>query len=414
MTISPNIATNIQQINSKQSMSTSSVLESVKDSCNQILTSDKSLIVSSNNTEPSCSYYKNNLQTSLKIKTEQININNVLSQGTYRNEEDSVIVIYSSDEENGLEFVLPNIKIELEKMHVDSKPATELYPSTTKDESKLNVLESPIHFQRNETVSEDDDDDDIIFIPPISNSNNNNTLINSNDSDDDYNSKCPEVFEPLPSRAIIKRGKTKVLVENENVIKTRARSEKIINNKKKAEKMTTDQNKQIIQERRLKLQKLARDKLSILSPEKKVSNTMLLTGVDYINKCSTTEKLKKKTRISRLQNSSYDCIPSTSKLQLATEIDKNITLSNANQVKFNNQEKTSKINFINNISSLSSKIELLNFAYFDTLSIICKWNAVWLRVSLNCLIQLKFLLFQIIKVYVICRKKSLLINLHHW
>lgn len=402
MTISPNNTTNMQQINCKQSMSTSSVLESVKDSYNQILTSEKSIISPSNNTELSCSHYKDNVQTSVKIKTEPININNVLSQGTYRNEEDSVIVIYSSDEENDLELVLPDIKIELEKMHADSKSASELYPSTSKGENKLNLPEWSIHCQRNETVSEnddDDDDDDIIFVPPKSNSNsnnNNNTLINSNDTDSDYNIKCPKIIEPLPLRPIIKRGKTKVLVENENIIKTRARSEKIINNKKKTEKITTDQNKQIIQERRLKLQKLGEDKLSILSAEKNVSNKMLLTGDDYINKCSTTEKLKKKTRISRLQNNSYDCIPSTSKLQVATEVDKKITLSTEKQNKLNIQEKTSKIDFTNNISSSSSKTDLLNFAYFDTLSIICKWNAVWLHVSLKFFKYFIFLLFQII------------------
>lgn len=358
ITVSPNTTNNLQQIHFKQSLSTSAVLKSVKGSNSQIITTEKCMTDRLNDREPSCSHYENDLQPSVKIKTEPININNVLSQGTYRNEEDSVIVIYSSDEENNLESLIPNIKIELEQMHVDSKSTTDSSPSTSKGE---NLREWSIHCQRNETVSEDEDDDDIIYIPPESNSNIINTLLDTNDSDSDCNSRCLKVIEPLPLRANIRRGKkkTEVLVENENIMKTRARSEKRLNNKKKAEEITADQNKQIIQERRLKLQQLAEDKLS---------NKTQLTDDHYIDKCSTTENLKKKTRISRLQNRNNDCIPSTSKLHLATEVEKNF--------KFNNPEKTSK-----NVGSSSSKMNLLSFTYFDTLSIICKWNAVWLHVS---------------------------------
>lgn len=379
VTISSNTTNNIQQINSKHSTSTSAVLKPIKDSISQELCSEKSIIDPLNNIVPSCSHY-NDIPNSVKIKTEPININNVLSQGTYRNEEDSVIVIYSSDEDSNLDSILPNIKIELENMHVDSKSITDSFPHTSKVENKSNLPEWSIHCQRNETVSEDDDDDDLIYIPPESSSSNNNVLMDSNDSDSDNNSKFPKVIEPLPLRTNTRRGKTKVLVENENIIKTRARSERRLNNKKEAKEFTADQNKQIIQERRLKLQQLAAKKSSSLSTEEKISKKNPLAIDDCIDKCSTTEKLKKKTRISRLQSNNNDCVPSTSKLHLAKGVEKTMS-STENQVKFNNKEKTSKINLPTNFSSSSSKVDPVNFAYFDTLSIICKWNAVWLHVS---------------------------------
>jgi len=172
-----------------------------------------------------------------------------------------------------------------------------------------------------------------------------------------------------------KRGQTKLLVENEYIIKTRAKSEKIIHSKKKAAEVIVDQNKQIIQERQMRLKKLATNN-SI--------NENASTNDNFIDKPSTIGKLKKKSRISRLeQTNNGNCIPSTSKSHLPIlEVDKKVGFNFKEITTINNQiEEFSFSNYKNVDSSTTKVIKPINFAFFDTLSRICKWNAVWLYVS---------------------------------
>lgn len=340
----------------------------------------------STNSKPSCSHYKDNM-TSVQIKTEPDTMN-IFSQGTYRNEEDSVIVIYSSDEENNMienGVEIPNIKIKQEEnVHSNTISTRNAHLSMSKIDQSSNTRVWSMHCQENDIVS--DDEDDIIYIPPQSNLNsinNDNDLMSSSDSDNKYNSKPSKIINPLPMISNLNNNKkqTKLLTENINILKTRAKSEKKINNKKKTEEFTVEQNKKIIQERRLKLQQLTKNKSSFSSTEKITSNENPST-VQYIDTPSTTSRLKKKTRISRFQqNSNPSCIPSTSKSLLATNVKEN------EDTKIN---KETELNCHGLISHLDSQILehssrksfiSVNRTYFETLSKICKWNAVWLRVS---------------------------------
>lgn len=374
-------ANNLKCTDSNQSISNHALSKSVKDSDFQVLQAEELCIVPSNNAGPSCSRNKDNTISSTKIKTEPETAINVFSQGTYRNEDDSVIIIYSSDEENDInenDLKSSKIKTELQEQTKSSTYLSHSYPSTSKGENNLNPSEWSI--QRNEIVSDDENE----LMPLMLNSNFSDDLMNSSESDSDCISKYPKIIEPIPLKPNKKKEITKALVENKNIMKTRAKSEKKMINKKKAEEMTVDQNKQIMLERRLKLQQLSKSRRS--SSEVKM-NTDSLTDED---KPSLTEKLKKKPRISRLpQNNIDNCMPSTSKSQLAMEIKKNYTLSNKKDIKINSSEtslKTKKLQYphlnCNNTDSSTNKIiNLVNFFYFDTLSRICKWNAVWLLVS---------------------------------
>ncbi|XP_060868332.1 uncharacterized protein LOC132943378 isoform X3 [Metopolophium dirhodum] len=368
----PNVANNLQQAEHKNQLElVDAFFKTYQDFGDQKLPVEDPKIIP-NSTEPSYSKYNDNISNSVKIKIEPDTIiNNVFSQGTYRDEEDSVVYCISDEEndinDNGLE--LSNNKIEKQEQ-MNTSSTKHSCPSTSKIENNLNFPELSFQCQRNEKTR--DDIDDVIYIPPNMNSDNINTLISSSDSESDYNSKCPKIIEPFPMK-VNKRGQTKSLVENKYIIKTRAKSEKIIHSKKKAEEVIVDQNKQIIQERQMRLKKLATNN----SINKNAS-----TNDNFIDKPSTIGKLKKKSRISRLEQINNDnCIPSTSKSHLPIlEVDK--------KVRFNSKEITSTINnqieqfsFSNykNIDSSTTKIiKPINFAFFDTLSRICKWNAVWL------------------------------------
>jgi len=86
---SPN---NLPQSDLNKPISSGITLKSAKDSEFSISSTETSKIVPVIET--------NNILTSVKIKTEPGIFNNICNPGTYRSEEDSVIVIYSSDEEN--------------------------------------------------------------------------------------------------------------------------------------------------------------------------------------------------------------------------------------------------------------------------------------------------------------------------
>lgn len=376
-------ANNSKSADSNQSISNHVFSKSVKDSdCQE---QAKLNIVPSNNAGPSCSHYKEDIISSTKIKSEPETVFNIFSQGTYRNEDDSVIVIYSSDEENDInenDLKLSEIKTEIQELTKSSTYLGHSYPSTSKEENNLNSSEWSI--QRNEIVSDDEDD----VMPLMLNSNVSNDLMNSSESDNDCTSKYPKIIEPLPLKTSKKKELTKALIENKNIIKTRAKSEKKIINKKKAEEMTMDQNKQIMLERRLKLQQLSKITRSS-SSEVKMDIDPLTNDADT-NKPSTTDKLKLKPRISRLTQNNIDhCMPSTSKSHLAMEIKKNDVLCINKSIKLNSPNMTLKTKKLqqpllncNNMDSSANKIiNLVNFSYFDTLSRICKWNAVWLLVS---------------------------------
>lgn len=373
------------------------ILNSIKDSIFPTLPNDELKIASFNNPEPSCSYYKDK-ETSVQVKTEPSSLNNVLSQGTYRNEEDSIIVIYSSDEENNENgFEISNIKIEPEKLNLSTMSTRNACSSTSNVEHNQNNSVWSINCQRN-NIS--DDEDEIIHILPQSELKSNkiiNALISSSDSDSDseYKSKCPKLIEPLPMVPKInnkKKKQIKLLIENENMIKTRAKSASRINNKKKTEEMTVDQNKKIIQERRIKLQQLAKNKNTLSSAEKKNSNENSSTNDNYVDEPSTIDKLRKKTRISKFQqNNNLNSVPSSSKSHLATDFETNEVLSVKNKAGFNSQKRMPHIdsqivqqsssNCSNMGSSSTTTFNSHNRAYFETLSKVCKWNALWLRVS---------------------------------
>jgi len=309
----------------------------------------------------------------VKIKIEPDNIvNNVLSQGTYRDEEDSVVYCISDEEndinDNGLET--SNYKIEKQEQ-MNTSSTKHSCPSTSKIENNLCFPELSFECQINGKTR--DDIDDVIYIPPNMNSDNINTLISSSDSESDYNSKskCPKIIEPFPMK-VNKRGQTKLLVENEYIIKTRAKSEKIIHSKKKAEEVIVDQNKQIILERQMRLKNLNTNNLI---------NENASINDNFNDKPSTIGKLKKKSRISRLEPINNDnCIPSTSKSHLPKlKVDKKVGFNCKEITTINNQIE--HFSFSNYKTVDSSTTKVINFAFFDTLSRICKWNAVWLYVS---------------------------------
>lgn len=345
--------TNELQHKDYQSISADGILKPVKDCL--VLSNNEHKIDHINNAEPTCSHYNYNTLTSIKIKTEP---NSIFNQGTYRNEEDSVIIVIdSSEEENDINennSALPNIKIKEEQQ---SSNANVTINSTSNVEHNLNISKWTIQCQRDEIIS--DDEDYIVNVP--SNNNENGVLKTSVDNDIDYNSKCPKIIDPLP--IIIPnrtRGQAKLLSENENIIRTRAKSEKKINNKKETEEITINQNKKIMQERRMKLQQLANNKCTFSSTERKSS-----TNEDNIDQLSISVIGHKKTRISRLQTNN-NCMPSTSKSNISSDTENQIVQRSS--LKLNNSLCTQKNN-------------LFIFAYYDTISIICKWNAVWLRVS---------------------------------
>lgn len=424
MNNSPIIANNISHETLNQSTSSGIVLKSVNDSKEKIFSSEKLPQFSLINTKTSCSRYNsdtlltpeniktepscsrpeiNVLITSVKIKTQPETINNIASsQGTYRKEEDSVIIIFSSDEENDIDKNNSEFSSSITKPqeHMNSIKSSTKNDCPSTSMIKSNYPEWNIHCQRNEIVS--DDENAIIDMPPKIVSNVNNVLLSSSDNDSDYNSKFAKIIEPL-SLKHKKRNQTKTLSENENIIKTRAKSEKRINNKKKAAKVTADQNKQIIQERRVKLQQLVKNKPTTSTIERQLLQDDSSTNDNFIDKPSTTDILKKRTRVSRVQQqqvNNYNCIPSTSRFNLATEIEKNGVSNIKKSVNFICKEKTPKINSQNlhksslsknNLnSSLNSRINSPHFAYFDTLSKICKWNAVWLQVSYQFINNLRY------------------------
>lgn len=386
----PNIINNLQCKDLKQlPMSTttllleSNIVKPVKDTNCQSLPTDE-VKVSLNNEQPSCSNHINNIFSSVGIKTESNISYNKLSQGTYRSEEDSVIVIYSSDEENNINensCELHNIKLENEQIDLNSISTENAYPSTSKEENNLNLKEWANQCYE---ILSDDDDDDVICITPKINSKDDN-LMSLTDYDNDI-SKFPQIIEPLPLKSNTKR--STVLNENENIMKTRAKSAKNSINKKKAEEMTINQNKQIIETRRVKLQQLAKNFFTSSSTEINTSIINQLTTDDSIDKHSTIDILNKKPRISRLQKNDYNnCIPSTSRAHLITEPKNNIKKT----VTINSLEVPTKKDeqIVNNLPSNSNNISFttactinhVDVSFFDTLSKICKWNAVWLYVS---------------------------------
>ncbi|XP_060833433.1 uncharacterized protein LOC132916969 isoform X3 [Rhopalosiphum padi] len=384
LNILPNVTNNLQHADLNQSTLVDAILNPNINSDDQNLSAKDLKIIPTNNLEPSCSYYKDNIFSSVKIKIEPDTINNVFSQGTYRNEEDSVIVVYSSDEENEIN----KNGLELSSNIIDKQKEINIKhscPSTSKIENNLNLPEL-FQCQRNETPS--DNKDDLIYIPPYppcippnSNSNNINPAISDSDSENesDNTSKYPKIIDPFPMK-VNKRGQTKLLVENKYIIKTRAKSEKKIQDKKKAEEEIVDQNKQFIQERQLRLKKLATNNSSNESP--KIINENPSTNDPFIDNPSTIGQLKKKKRVSRLEQINNDnCMPSTSKSHLPKQEIKK-------KVEFNCQKITPTINVQNDQYSFSNCknvgssaipiIKPINFVFYDTLSKICKWNAVWL------------------------------------
>ncbi|VVC35337.1 Hypothetical protein CINCED_3A022753 [Cinara cedri] len=381
---SPYVTNNLQYINLNQPSTSSNIVHPIKDDNCKISVADVGEVLL-NNVQPSSSNCT--IITPVEIKTEP-NISQIqFSQGTYRSEEDSVIVIYSSDEENN---VIDNnseqhkiIKIEHDE-EINSKSSTEnAYPSTSKVENNLNSLEWENECY--EILS--DDGEDLIDRPSKLNSKNDTSM---SVNDVDSNSKMPQIIEPLPLKPNIKKGQSHI-PENENIIKTRAKSEKKSINKKKAEKMTVDQNKQIIETRRNKLKALANNNFKSNSTN---INTLIddqsITD-DTIDKPSTTDILNRKTRKSRFPqiNNNNNCKPSTSKANLTTEPKKNEQLNIQKKVTFNSQQvlslkpdnqlvKNVSLNCNNMDSSSTSMTSQVNFSFYDTLSRICKWNAVWL------------------------------------
>lgn len=360
-------------------------MKSVNESNFQILPTEDPKKESLNNIKPSCSHHKDNIPTSVPINVEPDTISNIYSQGTYRNEEDSVIVIYSSDEENNTnanDLEIPHIKIEQQKrINLSTTLMKNAYSSTLKIENNQNYQKCSIVNDIIEILSDDEND---TASPKLNSDNNINYLLSSSDSDNDYNNKCLKIIEPLPMIPKSVR-ETKTLAENKIIIKTRAKSEKQKNIKKKAEAITVDKNKKIMQERRKRLQQLTNKNNCTSSSTDERTLTGNPSTDSYIDKPSTSNILKKKCRISRVQqNGNYNCMPSTSKSHFTTEIEKNGTSSTIKEVKFNLQKVISKIdnnNYSNEIGSSLTVVNQNNFAYFDTISIICKWNAVWLRVS---------------------------------
>lgn len=370
MDILPNVANNLQHSDLNQLTLVDAILKPITNSDDQNLPVEDLKIIPTNNTKPSCSHYKDNISvkdleivstnnigpsyshykdnifSAVEIKTEPDTINNILSQGTYRNEEDSFIVVYSSDDENGVELSSNLIeKQEQIKLNTDMKQSC---PSTSKIETNLNLSE--------------DNKDDLICIPPNLNSNNISILISSSDSESEYTSKHPKIIDPFPMKDS-KRGQTKLLEKNKYIIKTRAKSEKIIRNKKKAEEVIVDQNKQIIQERQMRLKKLATNNSS--NKFLKIINENPSTNDPFIDNPSTISKLKINKRVSRLEKTNNDnCMPSTSKSHLPVHDVQNKTGFKCNK-----------------ITSTATITKPINFVFFDTLSKICKWNAVWLYVS---------------------------------
>lgn len=371
---SPYVTNNLQYIDLNQPSTSSNIVHPVKDDNCTISVTDKSELI--NNAQPSCSNY--NVITPVEIKTEP-NISRIqFSQGSYRSEEDSVIVIYSSDEENNTNenyCEVRNIKLEPNEQQIHLNSISAENASSSKVENNLNLSEWANH--NYEILS---DDEDIICRSSKINSIKDD-LMSSNDSDSDSNCKIPQIIEPLPLKSNTKKGQSKMLYENENIIKTRAKSAKICRNKKKVKEITVDQNKQIIEARRIKLQQLTNTYFTP-STEPKTSINNKLTTDDIIDKPSTTDILKKKSRISRLQqNDGKYCMPSTSKAHLIKESKIDEPLVVQKKVTFNPLPVLSKIDNqqIKNVStSITSQV---NFSFFDTLSRICKWNAVWLYVS---------------------------------
>ncbi|XP_025197198.1 uncharacterized protein LOC112595983 isoform X2 [Melanaphis sacchari] len=351
-----------------------------KNSDDQNLLAEDLKTIPTNNAEPSCSSYKDNISSAVKIKIEPDTINNVFSQGTYRNEEDSVIVVFSSDDENDIN----KNGLELSNNIIDKQEQinTNIYtkhsgPSTSKIENNLNLPELSIQCQKNEILI--NNKDDLINIPSNLNSNNIN-LISSSDSESesDCTSKYPKIIDPFPMK-VSKRGQTKLLVENKYLMKTRAKSEKLIHNKKKAEEAIVDQNKQIIQERQMRIKNLATN--NSLNESFKIINNNPSTDDDpFIDNPSTIGKLKKKRRVSRIEQINNDnCTPSTSKshsqgVKKKVEFNCQKLISTTN----NQNEQYSFSNYTNIGSSTTTTIKPINFVFFDTLSKICKWNAVWL------------------------------------
>jgi len=381
LNILPNVSNNLEHAKLNQLKLVNDFFKTLKDCNDQKLPIESPKIIQ-NSTEPSCSKYNDSISNSMKIKMEPDTINNVFSQGTYRNEEDSVVYCISDEEndinENGLEF--SNHKTE-KKEQISTSSTKHSHPSTSKIENNLSFPELSVQCQKNEI--NDDDKDDVIYIPSNLHSNNINTLMSSSDSESEYTNKCPQIIEPFPMK-VNKKGQTKLLVENKYIIKTRAKSEKIIQSKKKAEEVIVDQNKQIIQERQMRLKKLATN--NSINKSLKVINENSSANDNFIDKPSTIDKLKKKRRISRLEqvNNDDNCIPSTSKSHSPIpKVEKKVV--------FNCQEMTSTINnqigqfsfsdCKNTGSSTTKNIKPINFTFFNTLSKICKWNAVWLYVS---------------------------------
>lgn len=378
----------LQQSDLNQPASFSIMTESVMNSDSSKIPVKKLKTNSFNNIKPSCSHYEDIMASSL-IKTEPNNTNFVLSQGIYREEEDSVIVIYSSDEENNIvnenDLKKSNIKNKsFNELNLNSIPKENACSSTSRIELDQNVPGCSIQYEEIEIS----DEDDVIFVPPLPDLNANkhtNTLLNPSDNNSDYISKCPKIIEPLPMVSGKKKDSTKILCKNKNVILTRAKSERKINNKKKAEEAAVDQNKLIIQGRRKKLQELAKNKITS-SDENKKSNKTKPSNDNSFDE-PLVDKLNKRTRTSRFQqNNNLNCIPSTSKSNVAKVDEKDEIINSRKKSKTNCEKLIPQTNnqvfqhsSLNNCSRNNTNV--LNLAYFETLSRICKWNAVWLQVN---------------------------------
>jgi len=161
----PNVANNLQQAEHKNQLELVDAFFKTYDFDDQKLPVEDPKIIPTS-TEPSCSKYNDNISSSVKIKIEpDIIVNNVLSQGTYRDEEDSVVYCISDEEndinDNGLET--SNNKIE-EQEQMNTSSTKHLCPSTSKIENNLNFSELSFQCQINGKTR--NNIGDVIYIPP--------------------------------------------------------------------------------------------------------------------------------------------------------------------------------------------------------------------------------------------------------
>ncbi|XP_050544882.1 uncharacterized protein LOC126907553 isoform X2 [Daktulosphaira vitifoliae] len=339
---------------------------------------------------------------------EELDANNfmVFSQSSYRKEEDSIIVMVSSDEEdcvknseivkisetNSIVYNFNDLKqqqsIQYPHSSNENKPILCHWNNVTQissDEDE-DIVSTSIKFDNNSILISSDEDNEenshknLQYTCSLLNKKSvkeavSSTLVNNDmSSDDDGDDKYPPIIDALPLKNPSKRRIPKALIENENIMKTRAKCQKKNNNKKKTELLIAEQNKVIAQERRNKLMKLCNNVHNSIKENKDDS-----TIIDqYMDKPSTTDILKKKRRISRVVSDQLDDfknMPSTSGNNFNTKegINGSEKINSKRKVTFKQSE------IINNtFSKIDNMTSSKYFALFDTVSRICKWNAVWL------------------------------------